>query len=233
LQDDPTNNQFVGTSVITLNGQAIISQGEMNPTITFLQETVQLQAGTNTLGVTLYGKPGGQIVLDVFANDIAPVAAFIANPASGFVPLSVGFDAMSSSDLNNDIVSYEWDFGDGNTGTGISANNGYDTVNSFNATLTVTDAFGLSDQTTQAIEVLPLPNSLTGRILDTNAFVQDGSLVPVVGVTVSLLGGYCHHHKRHQRGFLSGRHSRRRSGSRPGFRQCQPCPRRFFVCQLP
>ena len=53
LQDDPTNNQFVGTSLITLNGQAIISQGEMSPTITFLQEAVPLQAGTNTLGITL------------------------------------------------------------------------------------------------------------------------------------------------------------------------------------
>ncbi len=49
-----------------------------------------------------------------------PHAEFTADPVSGDSPLNVSFDASGSTDEVG-IVSYEWDFGDGATGSGITA----------------------------------------------------------------------------------------------------------------
>ena len=54
----------------------------------------------------------------VYANR-APTAGFSATPWFGTSPLDVDFDGSSwSSDPDGSIVSYDWDFGDGATGTG-------------------------------------------------------------------------------------------------------------------
>ncbi len=46
------------------------------------------------------------------------VASFTANPGSGEAPLMVDFDASSSFVLDGTITDYDWDFGDGATGSG-------------------------------------------------------------------------------------------------------------------
>jgi PKD repeat protein len=51
-------------------------------------------------------------------NHQSPTASFTANPTSGVAPLAVSFDASNSSDSDGTIISYAWDFKDGNTGTG-------------------------------------------------------------------------------------------------------------------
>jgi len=54
---------------------------------------------------------------------------------------SVSFDASNSSD-NVGIVSYEWDFGDGTDGTGISTSHTYSNPGTYKVTLTVRDEAG-------------------------------------------------------------------------------------------
>ena len=54
---------------------------------------------------------------------------------------SVTFDASNSSD-NVGIVSYEWDFGDGARGTGLTTNHLYTDVGNYTAILSVRDAAG-------------------------------------------------------------------------------------------
>ena len=54
---------------------------------------------------------------------------------------SISFDASGSSD-NVGIVSYEWDFGDGTNGTGITLAHSYSDPGVYNVTLTVKDAAG-------------------------------------------------------------------------------------------
>lgn len=50
----------------------------------------------------------------------APVASFIATPGSGVAPLIVGLNASASSDSDGQISSYSWNFGDGQTGGGLT-----------------------------------------------------------------------------------------------------------------
>jgi PKD repeat protein len=56
--------------------------------------------------------------------------------------LSVAFDGTASSDGDGAIVSYQWDFGDGQTGFGAAPNHLYSAPGFYNVTLTVTDNDG-------------------------------------------------------------------------------------------
>jgi len=68
---------------------------------------------------------------------------FTATPSSGYVPLTVSFDASGSTGPTQ-IVDYEWDFGDGADGSGVTVTHGYVTAGEYTATLTITDDQGAS-----------------------------------------------------------------------------------------
>ena len=72
----------------------------------------------------------------------APIASFAASPLSGVVPLSVSFDASSSSDTDGSITTYAWTFGDGTDATGRTVSHTYTTAGTYSARLTVTDDDG-------------------------------------------------------------------------------------------
>lgn len=55
---------------------------------------------------------------------------------------SVSFDGSGSSDSDDSIERYFWDFGDGQTGSGVSPEHVYRTPGSYDVRLTVTDASG-------------------------------------------------------------------------------------------
>ncbi|SVB63689.1 uncharacterized protein METZ01_LOCUS216543, partial [marine metagenome] len=54
------------------------------------------------------------------------------------------FDGGSSSDPDGDVLTFEWDFGDGNAGVGIRPNHFYETIGNFTVTLVVSDNGNLS-----------------------------------------------------------------------------------------
>ncbi|WP_410510224.1 PKD domain-containing protein [Methanosarcina hadiensis] len=63
---------------------------------------------------------------------VLPVANFTANVTEGFAPLSVQF-----TDLSENAVSFNWDFGDGTGSTEQNPVHTYFTVGKYNVTLTV------------------------------------------------------------------------------------------------
>lgn len=65
--------------------------------------------------------------------------------------LACSFDGAGSSDPDGVIVSYEWNFGDGNTGSGSPASHTYGVAGTYTVQLTVTDDDGATDIATQAV----------------------------------------------------------------------------------
>lgn len=86
-------------------------------------------------------------------ENVAPTAHVIANPTSGYAPLAVSFDGSGSTDPDGKIVSYSWDFGDGNTGTGATVAHTYTEKGTYTAKLTVKDDKGASDTTSVTVTV--------------------------------------------------------------------------------
>ena len=85
--------------------------------------------------------------------DITPPEAKIVtdpSPPSGNIPLTVTFDASTSTD-DRGIASYLWSFGDGGTSTSIVVSHTYDTPGSYPVTLTVTDYFDNQDIATVTV----------------------------------------------------------------------------------
>jgi len=87
-----------------------------------------------------------------------PVAIIDAKPIRGYSPLTVNFSGQKSYSKSGKIVSYEWDFGDGDTSDKKNPKNIYWSTTygsrNFTATLTVKDDKGLTSSTTLVIEVL-------------------------------------------------------------------------------
>ena len=81
-----------------------------------------------------------------------PAAAFsIAPEGVGMVGVSeYRFNAGGSSDPDRDALTYSWDFGDGNTGSGEITTHVYNRAGNFVITLTVSDGTGSTTATTSA-----------------------------------------------------------------------------------
>jgi thiol-disulfide isomerase/thioredoxin len=86
-------------------------------------------------------------------RNVSPMASFTRSPASGPSPLSVFFDATSSYDSDGTILAYEWQFGDGATGTESAATHTYSSFGSYEARLTVTDDKGATNSAVRMVTV--------------------------------------------------------------------------------
>jgi len=72
----------------------------------------------------------------------------VANPNGpylGAVNSSIAFDGIGSSDPDGDLLTYAWDFGDVNTGTGATPTHSYTLADIYNVCLTVNDGTVDSD----------------------------------------------------------------------------------------
>jgi PKD repeat protein len=95
----------------------------------------------------------------VTATDPPPNQPPTAGFSSTVDDLTVNFDATASEDLDGTILTYDWDFGDGNTGSGLLAQNTYAVAGPYTVTLTVTDDDGDSDTETATVTATdPPPN---------------------------------------------------------------------------
>src|ERR671911_657369 len=106
------------------------------------------------------GGSGGEVRRIAYTGNVnrPPTAAVMANPASGPLPLMVGFDGSGSGDPDSGdtLTSYLWDFGDGSptqTTTAPTTSHDYSTAGTYTASLRVRDNHGaISDPATVRID---------------------------------------------------------------------------------
>jgi PKD repeat protein len=122
-----------------------------------------------------------------------PVAVIKTSPEdpSGDPPLTVAFDASTSTD-DRGIASYDWNFGDGTTGTEVAITHTYENAGTFIVTLTVTDLFGNEGIDIKIITVgigevgaviVTTPSPAEGFTPFTVGFDASGSTVEVPPIT--------------------------------------------------
>ena len=94
----------------------------------------------------------------IFADTVIlpdlPEARIAADPEGGPAPLAVQFDGSGSTTPEGTIESYEWDLGDGETGTGPQVAHTFQAADLYSVTLTVTDSRGCSSTAHKDLIVL-------------------------------------------------------------------------------
>ena len=89
-----------------------------------------------------------------------PQAVFTITPSTtGNAPFSVEFSAFASTDPDDDIDMYQWDFGDGTQGTGMTVGHVYTDAGTYTVVLKVTDQSGKFDMVTQTVTVQAMPTA--------------------------------------------------------------------------
>jgi len=78
---------------------------------------------------------------------------FTFTPSNALQGESVFFESTSTSPALNPIASYRWDFGDGGTASGPTAQHAYSKPGTFFPQLTITDAVGRTAFTTKSVSI--------------------------------------------------------------------------------
>jgi len=118
--------------------------GTFNVTLTVTDDA----GATNSVSTT--------VVIVAAANE-SPVAN-PGGPYNGIVGAAVQFNGAVSSDPDGTIVAYNWDFGNGTTGTGATPTATYTEAGTFNVTLTVTDDAGATNSVSTTVVIVAAAN---------------------------------------------------------------------------
>jgi len=144
-------------------------------------------AGTNPNGTwslflrddTILGGGTGSVTrgwcVDIAQTNAAPVAN-AGGPYSGTEGSPIEFDGTGSTDPDNNIASYAWNFGDGEMGSGPTVQHTYANGGAYTVTLTVTDADGASDVATASVTVADVAPTAT---FNAPAEVNEGSVATI------------------------------------------------------
>ena len=169
---DNTSNYTTSTSI----SKIFTTAGTFNVKLVVRDQSDVASAETSQSQITI-------TVLEGNPN-VPPTAVATATPTIGIGPLNVSFNGSQSSDTDGNIVSYDWNFGDGDTSTLANPSHIYTSAGTFTATLTVTDNNGATNSDTVDVTVTSIPPPIIPTI--TNVSPNEG---PVSGNTQVTLTG--------------------------------------------
>jgi len=134
---DPLTYSWSFTSVPGGSGAALTGAATVNPTFTV--DVAGMYVAQLIVNDGRVGSVADTVTVTAYNN--TPVASFTVTPNPALSGQSVSFDASSSTHgyPGRSIVSYAWAYGDGATGTGVTASHVYAAAGAYSATLTVTD----------------------------------------------------------------------------------------------
>ncbi|MFH1249102.1 MAG: PKD domain-containing protein [archaeon] len=108
-----------------------------------------------------------------------PFADFTYSPSNPNVTQIVYFDASLSHDNDGNIISYNWDFGDSSTATGVSVSHSYLLVGNYTVTLTVVDNSGGTSTMTKTLQVFNATVSQGNNQTNNNTNETGGTTIPI------------------------------------------------------
>lgn len=169
---------------IILNGKKVISSANFQSETGTFQVPIKTLIGTpanavtNQLQIKVKGSPLAEIRLEVKiqsnpAQNLIPTARFSFNPNNALAPAIVTLNGLASQDLDGQIVSYNWNFGDGTTATGSIVSHNFIAAGTYNVRLTVTDNLGAQGTLTQLVTLIsdvtpPSLSSISQRVVVTS-----------------------------------------------------------------
>ena len=121
------------------------------------------------------------IIVSQESRGASPVPDIQA-PAQVSVNQTMEFNASGSIDVDGEIISYLWDFGDGTTSTEIHPFHRYHQPGTYEVTLTVTDDEGNVYSKTISVTVT------SEGSLDSGEQTEGTSLLPIVGIIALIFG---------------------------------------------
>ena len=131
-----TTGLWTGTGTYTIKAVASVVEGEKEP---FTDDNAYIDGEVN---VTALGQP---------------VADFTLSSQKPEVGETVTFNATASTDSDGSIVSWDWNFNDGNVGSGEVVTHAYTEVGTYKATLTVKDNDGIPNTVWKILKVVDYP----------------------------------------------------------------------------
>lgn len=148
----PLNVTFNGADSTTGNGSIISYDwdlGDGTKAIGTTASHIYSTAGTYHVTLLVTDEKGLTdtestpiVVTEATVINEPPTASFSSTPTEGTTPLTILFDGSPSTDYDGIVVGYNWNFGDGTTGSGQTVQHTYTTAATYTVTLQVVDDLG-------------------------------------------------------------------------------------------
>ncbi len=154
-------------------------------------------AGSYTVQLTVTDNGGASntasITITVSSpSNVPPTANIAVSPgATGTTATSFALSGAGSTDSDGTIASYQWQFGDGTTGTGVSVNKQYTAAGTYTVQLTVTDNAGAASVASVNLVVTLATAPQISYTKTVSATVANGTVtaVSIAGVSVPFTVG--------------------------------------------
>jgi len=101
-------------------------------------------------------------------------------PYAGVIDTAVTFNGSGSYDPDGTIISYDWDFGDNLTGSGVNPSHTYTDPGIYTVNLTVTDNAGLTDFATTLATIVE-GAEICGATYEANGSILGGVTIAIDG----------------------------------------------------